>query len=88
MSEMTPEHEAILFPGTRVKVFDHRLFKDDRSTPLSVTMRPATVVRWYGTPAYASSFGPYENLIDIIFDGDEPAESRAHIVSPAIEILS
>lgn len=87
MPEMTAEHEAILFPGTRVRVFDSRRFKDDRSTPLSVTMRPATVVRWYGATKEMYSFGPYENLIDVVFDGDEQ-ESRAHIVSPAIEILS
>jgi len=30
--------------GLRIKVFDHRLFKDDVTTPLSITMQPATVV--------------------------------------------
>ena len=39
-------HEFI--PGDRILVFDHRLFKDDVSTPLSVTMQPATIVRRYG----------------------------------------
>ena len=36
------------FPGTRLKVFDHRLFLNDRDTPLSQTMQPCTVLRWYG----------------------------------------
>ena len=37
-----------LMPGDRVLVFDSSLFKDDISTPLSFTERPATVVCRYG----------------------------------------
>jgi hypothetical protein len=36
------------YPGTRVNVFDPRLFKDDITTPISMTVRSAIVVRWYG----------------------------------------
>lgn len=36
------------YPGTRVMVFDPRLYKDDKKTPPEYTIRPATVIRWYG----------------------------------------
>lgn len=69
------------FPGTRVLIFDARLYKDDRRTPLSVTMQPATVLRWYGktadTKASGSRFGPYPSLVDVRFDRDG-RESRGH----------
>lgn len=69
------------FPGTRVKIFDSRLFVNDRKTPLSVTRQPATVLRWYGktadVPAGGSRFGPYPSLVDVRFDYDG-RESRAH----------
>lgn len=62
------------YPGTRVKVFDHRRFRDDLTTPLSLTMRDGTVLAWYGRPlkVYSEdlSLGPYESLIDVLFDGD------------------
>ena len=48
--------------GMRVLVFDHRLFKDDVTTPHSVTMQAATVLKRYrkgGT-----------DLVDIRFDRD------------------
>ena len=51
--------------GDRVMVFDHLRYKDDYSTPLSVTMRPATIERLYklndGRPA-----------ADVRFDEDRP----------------
>lgn len=57
-----------IYPGDRVKLFDHRLFKNDRTTPLSVTVQPATVLRRYG---YKSQmFGEYPDLIDVRFDHD------------------
>lgn len=64
------------FPGTRAVVFDPRLYRDDWSTPLSRTMRPATVICWYG---YRSKHcGLYPSIIDVLFDGDvEP--SRGHL---------
>ena len=54
-----------ILPGTRVEVFDHLLFKDDQSTPISVTMKPATVVLRYG---YIGHFGIYVDVVDVIFD--------------------
>lgn len=52
--------------GTRVLAFDHLLFKDDKTTPLSVTMKPGTVICRYG---YISCLGhKYPDLVDIRFD--------------------
>jgi hypothetical protein len=66
------------FPGTRVMVFDSRRFVDDVKTPLSMTMRPATVVCWYGRRAHKVLGGyTYPSLIDIVFDGEETV-SRGH----------
>ena len=77
---MTPQ---TYFPGTRVIVFDSRLFKDDLSTPISRTMQPATVIRWYGV---RSSFGWADgNLIDIVFDRDGH-ESHGHFANH-IEVI-
>ena len=57
------------FPGTRVMVFDPRLFEDDVSTPLSHTVRPATVKRWYGKLRCRSRCGIVaRNLVDVEFD--------------------
>lgn len=71
------------FPGTRLKVFDSRLFKDDVSTPLSLTMRNAAVVRWYGECAKTYGdvvLGPCPSLMDVVFDG-ETRVSKSHITS-------
>ena len=38
-----------IMPGSRVLVFDGRIFKNDKDTPLSMTMRPAIVVCRYET---------------------------------------
>ena len=71
-------------PGTRLKVFDSRRFIDDVSTPLSMTMRPATVMRWYGALArtYGDDLvlGPYQSLIDVKFDGERQI-SHGHITN-------
>ena len=63
------------YPGTRVLVFDPSLFEDDVKTPLDTTMKPATVLRWYGK---RSLFGGWEDgsLIDVDFD--HRGESRGH----------
>lgn len=72
------------FPGTRVRVFDTRLYKDDVSTPPSTTMRAATVKRWYG---YRSQHhGVYENQIDIEFDHRPGEVSRGHFAN-GVEVL-
>lgn len=68
---------ATIMPGDRVLVFDSRLFKNDRDTPLSVTMKPATVIRRYG---YRSPlFGwEYPDCCDVLFDHRPEQESRGH----------
>lgn len=68
--------DALAFwPGSRVTVFDARRFRDDVTTPPSVTMRPATVTAWYGKRSQRYGW-TYDSLIDVRFDGDE-ADSRA-----------
>lgn len=74
----------MFFPGTRVTVFDHRLFENDVSTPLSHTVRPATVKRWYG---YRSRhYGVYGNLIDVEFDHRPEEVSKGHFADH-VEVL-
>lgn len=64
------------FPGTRVKVFDSTLFVNDVATPLSHTMRPATVVCWYSkiTPMQEM----YDGMVDVLFDHRPGKVSRGH----------
>lgn len=63
-----------IMPGDRVMVFDPRLFVDDKSTPSSMTMKPATVVCRYGykQPAVPFEEGAkdwiYPDLVDVEFD--------------------
>ena len=79
-----------IMPGDRVKVFDSFLFKNDKSTPLSVTMKPATVVCRYGKKERAldqDGFWYYPDLVDVIFD-HLPAKyiSHAHFTN-GVDIL-
>lgn len=61
--------------GMRVKVFDPRLYKNDVITPLSVTIKSATIVRGnYVDPIYSK-----EEMVDVVFDWDGK-ESRGHFV--------
>lgn len=70
--------------GARLLVFDSRLFIDDVTTPLSMTMQPCTVTR--GNYSKRSSLGYVEHdLIDVRFDRDGK-ESRAHFAASAEEI--
>lgn len=62
--------------GDRVLVFDHLLYKNDEETPLSVTMKQATIVQRYGAKTFPSlpGFGKeyaYPDLVDIKFDHRE-----------------
>ncbi len=66
------------FPNKRVKVFDPTLFIDDVKTPLTVTMKEATIVRWYGMWNWDHSYY-YDSLIDVIFD--HRGLSRSHITT-------
>ncbi len=66
--------------GSRVKVFDHRLYEDDISTPLSVTMKPATVVKRH-------IYGHYKrDVIDVIFDHKPTEISQCHFTHTAEEL--
>lgn len=67
------------FPGTRVLVFDSRLYVDDRKTPITKTLNMATVLCWY-CPAFPQ-YGGYENLIDVEFDHRPGQTSHAHIAT-------
>lgn len=71
-----------LAPGTRVIVFDYLIYKDDVTTPLSMTLKPATVVCHYGAlKEYYSrdlSLGPYSSLIDVRFDHRPEKISKGH----------
>ena len=76
--------DKTFYPGTRVMVFDMHLYKNDIETPFSVTMKPATVLRWYGK---RSNFGGWTDgdLIDVKFD-HRAEESRGHFTANVIEI--
>jgi hypothetical protein len=69
-----------LMPGDRVLVFDPQLYVDDRKTPLSITMKPATVVRRYGRRSETYQ-GVHPDLVDVLFDHRPERESRAHFTN-------
>ena len=65
-----------IMPGTRLLVFDYRLFKDDVTTPSSDTWKPATVVCRYG---FKSKWhGNYPDVVDVIFDHQPEQVSKSH----------
>lgn len=80
--ELDPLAYVGILPGTRVKIFDHRLYKDDKKTPLSMTMKEATVIRHYGEQARSYGedlvLGPYSSCIDVVFDHRPESESKGH----------
>lgn len=79
----------MIMPGSRVKVFDNRLFKNDVDTPLSVTMKEATVIQRYGSLAIhypSGTLGPYPDLIDVRFDHRPETISKGHFTDFAKEL--
>ena len=74
-----------ILPGARVMVFDYLLFKNDKTTPLSRTMKPATVVCRYGTiqDRICEDFvlGPYPDCVDVLFDHQPERVSKGHFTS-------
>jgi hypothetical protein len=64
--------------GDKVLVFDHRLFKDDKSTPLSMTMKEAKVICRYGQRSRYNPSWIYPDLIDVVFDYRPNEISHAH----------
>ena len=80
-----------IMPGTRVLVFDYTIFKDDVKTPLSQTLKKATVVCRYGSlkETYSISgttLGPYPDLVDVVFDHRPERVSHGHFTS-GVEII-
>ena len=79
------------WPGTRIKTFDSRLYKDDISTPLDVTIKSGTVIKWYGYVSewmekeFGREVAKYPELIDIKFDHSEKI-SHGHFID-FVEIL-
>jgi len=70
--------------GSRVRIFDHRLYEDDISTPLSVTMKEAVVVKIY----QENKWHKFSRLVaDVIFDYQPDEISKAHFVDQ-IEVLA
>lgn len=74
--------EKTLFPGTRVKVFDSSIYINDVQTPISLTMKSATVLCWYGKE---NIFGRYSSLVDVLFDDDSKV-SHGHFTD-VIEMI-
>jgi len=78
--------------GARVLAFDNLLFKNDIDTPLSVTIKPATVIRRYEYLSSHLVFFP--DCIDLRFDhkrishlrGEEKYISRGHFTE-GIDVL-
>lgn len=64
--------------GCRVLVFDSRRFVNDVATPLSVTLRPATVIRRYKRRSFGGR--GMDDLVDVRYDGEDRI-SRGHFVS-------
>jgi hypothetical protein len=77
--------DLLVMPGDRVLVFDPRLFKNDVDTPLSMTMRPATIIRRYGRlqKRYSEDLelGPYADVVDVVFDHRNEKPSESHFTS-------
>lgn len=70
---LAEECDRVYLPGDRVLVFDSLLYKDDKATPLSTTLKWGTVIKWYGTPMREYPIndlvlGPYESVVDVEFD--------------------
>jgi hypothetical protein len=59
--------------GDKVMVFDHRLFRNDKSTPSEMTHKPAEVLKIYKT------YKHYEDVVDVRFDYDGSI-SKGHFV--------
>lgn len=82
---VTETKEQPFYPGTRVKVFNTRVYRDDVTTPLSMTMQPATVIAWYGRRSWHEEW-IYPSMIDVQFDSD-PRVSHGHFTE-FVEVLS
>ena len=59
--------------GARCRTFNHRIYVDDKTTPLSMTMQPGTVVNRRVEERYGRL------LADVLFESD-PRISKGHFV--------
>lgn len=89
-----------IYVNDRVLVFDHRLFIDDIKTPLSFTMRPATVTCRYGYKSihdyseyddYGRKYESiqthiYPDLVDVVFDHRPEQISKGHFTTGVIAL--
>ncbi len=79
---ISKEELDCVLPGCRVLAFDPTLYKDDLNTPLSHTVRPATVLQRYGIIGYESTHSgwvlPHPDVVDLRFDHRPERVSRAH----------
>jgi hypothetical protein len=60
--------------GTRAMVFDSRLFKNDRDTPLSITIQRATII-----DERKDKLG--RRIFDVVFDYRPEDVSRGHFAN-------
>lgn len=71
--------------GSRVLAFDPALYRDDESTPINYSVRPATVLRRYGilrrVGQYGEKYGPYPDVVDLRFDHRPERESHGHFTN-------
>lgn len=74
----------LFFPGTKVMVYDPRLYKDDVTTPISMTVKEARVIRWYGMRS--EKFGLYPELIDVEFM-HRPGETSVGHFTTNVEVI-
>jgi len=71
-------------PGDKAKVFDWGLFKDDITTPKSITMQSATVVCRYGKKSKTidqEGYWLYPDLVDVRFDYRPELVSHGHFTN-------
>lgn len=71
-----------IFPGTRVMIFDPSLYIDDIKTPLTKTVKPATVVSRYGMKCLVlGELCTYTDLVDVVFDHRPNKISHGHFTN-------
>lgn len=74
----------MIYPGSRVKVFRHQIYKNDVDTPLSMTMQTATVLCRYGFRSKIEPSWIYEDCVDVQFD--DGTISHGHFTSGVEEL--
>lgn len=74
-----------VYPGTRVMVFDPSLYVNDKKTPPSMTVRPATVIRRYGFRSQYYGW-VYPDCVDVLFDHRPERISKGHFTD-CVEVI-